>query len=131
MSCYTTGAGTTQTGRVLLVYDKQSNLAAPTILNVLNTISPTSQKNLDNRKRFRILMDKTFDLGAKATGVGERLTFEKYIKLNTPVQYNTANNGTIADIVSGSLYLITLGDVASGADDATSIITARVRFSDT
>ena len=50
--------------RLLIVYDMQSNGTAPAITDVLNTGSTVDHFNLNNRDRFKILMDKCIPIGA-------------------------------------------------------------------
>ena len=49
--------------RVLIVYDMQSNGAAPAITDVLKSATSIAQLNMNNRDRFRVIMDKQFAVG--------------------------------------------------------------------
>lgn len=121
---------TTQTGeggiRVLLVYDMQANATAPLATDILQSDSIQGVQNLNNSNRFKIIYDKHFALGAVDNTV---LNFKKYIKCAYPTQFNSGSAGTIGDIQTGSLYLMTYGPQIGTAlpNGGTSV---RVRFSD-
>lgn len=78
-----------------------------------------SDYNLDNRKRFRILYDKSFSMNdcGGATDQVELKTF-KFIKKfgrSAFIQYNTAGTtGVIADIISGAIIAVAYTDAAAG-----------------
>jgi len=117
----------------LVVLDKQTNATALTILNVLKSVSPISQKNLDNRHRFTILHDQSFSIeGQVATVSGgiSQVVHNWYKKCNITVQFNNGNAGTVADIQSGSLYLIFIGDEGAGATAGFAGYSVRVRYQD-
>lgn len=130
--------GIAQEGRILLVYDRQANGAAPTFANVLAATGaslPISPRNLENRRRFKILMDKKFVLGpqgATTTALGGQSVkhFKFYRRLRHPVTFNSGNAGTIADITSGSLYLMGCNGIAPGATDGFWSAYTRVRYED-
>lgn len=125
----TAGTGTEQTHRVCIVYDRQSNGAAPTIADILSAPNVLYPRNLENRRRFKILYDRAFTLNATGEPGGER--FHKfYRRLAHPVTFNTGNAGTIADITMGSLYLITMGTNAPGATAGICTGRCRVRYED-
>lgn len=98
--------------RVLLVLDKQSNGAAPVLTDILQTNSPYSPRNLNNRKRFKILMDKRYSLSTAGPNNTNDSTYMKNVE--THVQFfSTSNLGTIADISSNALYLVHCSDQAT------------------
>lgn len=125
----TAATGVTQIGRVICVYDRQTNGAAPAITDVLTSNSTTSARNLENRRRFKILMDKVFALSAAGQS-GEQQEFRFYRRLRHPVTFNAGDAGTVADIASGSLYILTLGENAPGATAGSTTMVSRVRFQD-
>lgn len=127
----TTTTGTAQMGRVLLVYDRQTNGAVPGITDVLDAIGSTSHRNLSTTMRFRVLMDRLYPLPDQ-TGDGEHLQLpvNEYMKINLPVHFNNGDAGTVADITTGGLYLITLGDNAAGVTAGTFAVKTRVRYTD-
>jgi len=119
---------TVQAVRVLLIYDRQTNGAAPAITDVLSAISMQSLRNMANVGRFFCLMDKTYTLDGAG---GQTVLFdERYMKINLPVFYNTGTAGTAADIQTGGLFLMHFGNAAAGVDDTDANINIRLRFTD-
>nr|QXP07655.1 MAG: putative capsid protein [Arizlama virus] len=116
--------------RTLVVCDRQTNATALTVLQVLDAISTISNKNLTNRKRFKIYYDKRRSV-APTGNEGSVIPVNKYIKFRRPitVDYNTADNGTVADITTNSLYMITVGDVAN-PNGCQFSAQCRIRYSD-
>lgn len=126
----TLGSGVAQSCRILIVYDRQSNGAAPAITDVLTTNNSCALKDYDARDRFLILLDEFFDL-PNFTGTEFKMqTGRFYRKIGMPTIFNSGNAGTVADIASGSLYLLTIGDVAAGATDGALTIKTRLHFVD-
>lgn len=132
---------TGQQARCMIVYDLQPNGAAPSITDILNTADPASHLNLNNRDRFRILVDKeyTFDpYSSVQTATQAQLCFGRtiynmklYKKLNLDMVFNAVNGGTVADIASGALYMVWIGSAtASTNGDVNAIVSTRVRYSD-
>lgn len=104
---YTGELNATTTGsspyRVLVVYDKQTNAAAPLITDVLLADSFHAPNNLSNRDRFVTLVDHvtvTMDNDGPST-VADVI----YRKINLETMFNTGNAGTVGDITSGSIYI--------------------------
>lgn len=134
----TAATGVDQYCRMLIVQDKQSNGVAPGIGDILINASTTAPRNLANRKRFRILWDKTFAMGGNLNAAGTPSTvpnlrnFKAYMKFRPAIrtEYNTGVAGTIADINSNSLYLVTIGTEAAGATDAGLVGYIRLRYTD-
>ena len=122
-------AGVDQVHRIVLVYDRQSNGVAPVIGDILQASSVTAPRNLNNRRRFKILMDRIMVCNATAES-GSNVTWQFYRKLRHPVEFNAGNAGTVADIQSGSLYLMVVTNIAPGAGAGDSYWNARVRFTD-
>lgn len=119
-------------GRVMLVYDKQTNAAAPGVTDVLD-ITPglhneDSPIKLENRARFVILRDwhlRTGPDGAYGDMQKKRLIWRGTL----PTVYNNIGGGTVADIVSGGLFLVCYGSNAAGDDGQLSGV-VRVRYDD-
>ena len=63
----TSGTGIDQQHRILIVYDRQSNAAAPTVTDVLGSPNVLYPRNLENRRRFKVLFDRYVQLN----GTGE------------------------------------------------------------
>jgi len=126
-------AGVDQTARVLLVYDKQTNASALTAAQVFHGAEaahrPFQMRNLENRSRFTCLMDKTVVLNAAGES-GSKRSIKFYRKLNLPVTFNNGDGAGVADIVTGSLYIIATGTEAAGATDGSVVGYCRVRYED-
>lgn len=115
-------------GRVLIVYDKQSNATAPAATDVLLADSYGSGNNLSNSSRFVTLMDKA--IPCIGTGGPQTIHFKKYIKLNHDVEFNTGSAGTIGDIQTGSVYCLVFFNATIGVAAATTTTFSRIRFVD-
>jgi len=121
--------------RIMLVYDRQTNGAAPAVLDVLKEANPMSQLNLNNRDRFQVLWDKSIIVPflsntATQSVCGGQTTFigKKFKRLNHEMIFG-GTAATVASIQTGSIYLITVGFSASPAG-ATIGYTNRIRFMD-
>lgn len=126
---------------VMLLWDTQPNGAAPGVLDILNTTSPASMLNLNNRDRFKVIKRKHLVFDAFAYNSNATLSLagfnrtiqpiEIYVKCNLETIFNSVNGGTIADINTGALYFVTYGSEATGANTDLQITwTSRVRFLD-
>jgi len=126
----TSGTGVAQRVRVMVVYDRQANAAAPTSAQIMSVDSDVhAPRNLEYRKRFTILHDAVYVLNE--VGVADSEKFCRfYRKLNHPITFNSGNAGTVADIATGSMYLVTMGTVDSGATDAVVIFNSRIRYTE-
>jgi len=125
----TVGTGVDQQQRVLLVYDRQTNATALTAAQVLLTVDTVAPRNLENRKRFKILFDRTYALNASGEP-GAQVTRRFYRKLRHPVSFNAGDAGTVADIVTGSLYIIVIGTNVPGVGAGAVFYAARIRYTD-
>lgn len=105
-----------QTGRLMIVYDRQPNGIALAITDVINTSNPVGVKQYDNDKRFEILYDETYCIRKHGTEF-KQPHFEIEIPMNHIVHYNSGNAGSVADILYGSLYVISVGNVAAAVED--------------
>lgn len=130
-----------QQTRMILFIDMQPNGAAPAVTDLLVEALPSSQLNLNNRDRFKILTDRTYCFDPYyvdsstatetfASAPNQIYNVKKYKKLNLEMIFNATNGGTIADINSGALYMFWIGSRASGATDANAIVSTRVRYAD-
>jgi len=119
--------------RMVVVYDRQPNGAAPLVGDILQsrdqTGAPTgtafSEINLDQRQRYLILRDKsffvpptTFTAGVLTNGPafpsdGPEWTVNEFIRLKGLItQYKSSSAPTtITDINSGSIYVFFLASV--------------------
>lgn len=117
--------------RLMLVWDKQSNGAIFTSNDLLSDITPidniNSQLNLSNRKRFQVLKDIRID--TTSAGSNQVKHGSMYINLRKKMTvYNTGNAGTVADISTGSLYLVYVCTNVLTAPELS--IRSRIRFFD-
>lgn len=114
--------------RFVLFQDLQPNGAAPTVGNVYFTTTANAVdalRNLDNRKRFRILADRTHIVSPNGnSGYQEDI----YLKKPIMVQYNAGNAGVVSDISTNSLYVLTCSDQAANGPFIAWY--ARVRFTE-
>lgn len=121
--------------RLLLVWDHQANGAAPVIANILTSSTSVACRTDANRNRFTILADYKWVTGLVQETATQALALSPnvhvvdiYRKVNRITQY-LSTNAAIADISSGSLWMITIGDQAAGAGSTFSLA-AQVRFTD-
>lgn len=119
---------TSDTFRVILYLDKQTNGAAPIVTDILTTNDYQSFNNLVNKGRFRTLMDRTYNMNA-AAGVdrfGDHATNDAfYKKCNIPVEYDGVT-GTLVELKSNNIGVLVL--TAGGHCDFAS--TLRIRYTD-
>lgn len=96
--------------RVIVVMDRQTNATAMTIADLLVVSTVVSPYSFGSQNRFVPLFDETYALNVSGPG-----SITKVIGLNTNqhVTYNTGNAGTVADIVTNSVYLIYFSDQAT------------------
>ncbi len=123
------------TVRVILYLDKQTNGAAAAITDILETASFQSFNNLSNSKRFRTLLDRTYTINVKAGGSNgttsdwaqNRIDDTFFKKVNIPIEYaNTATDGSLATIRSNNIGLLLI----SGTGVAGFQSKMRLRYSD-
>lgn len=113
--------------RLLIVYDKQPNGAAPPILDVLAADAIESPMNLDWKKRFTILVDHEVEC------VGTQGPAAWYVKGYRKMALNaefTGVGGGIAALNSGSVYAITYQNGNIITANPTSQLYTRIRFTD-
>jgi len=125
----TSGGAADSFCRFLLVYDRQSNGTPLTAAQVLNVVDIVSPRNLENRKRFKILHDVSYPIETTANALSLKV-HKFYRRLAHPITFNTGNAGTVADIATGSLYLIALGSNAAGGNAAQFTYSCRIRYLD-
>ncbi len=133
-----TAADTSDVIRVMMVLDKQCNGALPTNTDVVETDDYQSFNNLSNRQRFRVLMDRTYDVNCPAgsgRGSTDTLSYGDSVvsdqwhsqRLNIPIEYdNSFTTGVITTIRSNNLFIIVGGK--SGVAGFRSKL--RIRFTD-
>jgi len=122
--------------RILIVYDNQTNGAAPIIGDILKSSNPLSQLNLNNRDRFKILYDKTIQMAFAANTATQAVSFgqnaycgKKFKSLRNTEMIFGGTAATVASIQTGSIYLVTIGSAVSPASSSLGFST-RIRFVD-
>lgn len=113
--------------RMVVVHDKNANLADPTWTQVFNTATPQSLRAIGNMSRFTLLMDKTFALNNVGGGT-QKLFIKKYLKIPQDLQLTSFTDGSATTPVSGSLTLMYLSDVVAGVIDTDMQLQVRTRF---
>lgn len=118
------------TGRFLLVLDRESHAANPSITDILTEDSVRSLKRYSNRKRFKILWDQTVDaVHEVATATDQAYSFKYYKRVEIPMEFNAAGTEYIASINKGALFMVQV-DNTSGATDTYLTGYSRVLYSD-
>jgi len=122
--------------RAMIVYDKQPNGTALTTAQVLNTVgglnAAISPRNLEYRSRFQVIRDMRSTLSsAELDDFRDGPKYFKYYgSMNLPVTYNSGDAGTVADITTGSLYLIVISDANPAGALPSFTYTSRLRYTD-
>lgn len=121
---------------VYLVWDYQPNKVIATIANIFDTVSSFSFPNRENNERFVIVKKWYGSLSGNsttpATG-GEVVPIDDYVRLpmDANVLYTTADTtGAIGNVIQGALYLVTLGNLAAGTNDANASLGFRLNFTE-
>lgn len=131
--------GNSQTGqtasndaiRVSIVYDHQVNQAAPAYSDIYTSSgtssAPLGYRSINNLDRFEVLATDTFNFDASSniTAVAHR-----YVPIKWDTRYDTGNAGTVADIISGGLFVVICPMFAAAGAQAGIVGVARVRFQD-
>jgi len=113
--------------RIVVVYDKQANGAAPIATDVFSANDFRSPLNLNNSDRFVVICDEVTE-SVQSSVIN--ISGQRYVKLNMETIFQGSSNG-IADIASGSVYMF----IANNATPTIGVVTAafvytRIRFTD-
>jgi len=100
--------------RCTIFIDYQSNGTLPAVTDIYTSASPTSQINLYNRDRFKILMEKTWTFdpiiydttNGAGSVVNQIRTVKMFKKVAIPVFYNIGNTGTETDVASNGIVML-------------------------
>lgn len=128
----TAGTGIDQIHRLIILMDRQCNGAAPVALtDFLNAGNYQGLRQLNNRKRFKVVKDYYLSLNATAEPGSQRAIY-KYMKFRRPivVEYNAGIAGTIADIVSNSMFFVAIGQQPAGVGAGSCVGYFRIRYTD-
>ena len=112
--------------RILIVYDSQSNNAAPVATDVLTNDTVDGLMNLNNGERFKVLLDKEFQISVSGN---ENFPWKKFKKLNLPVTYS-GTGATAGDIQTGGVYMLTSNGGFVGGTGPLGSLRVRIRFAD-
>lgn len=118
-------AAANDTLRHIVLYDAQANGTAPAVTDVLQAASPLSDYNLDNVGRFEVLYDELY---AVRTVYNPLDVLDIALPVPWEVVFNAGNAGTVADIITGALYLVSVGSQA--VNTTTETLYSRVCFYD-
>jgi len=95
--------------RVVIAYDKQTNGAAMSWASLMNTSgtagAPFANRSVSTMDRYMVLADKTFQVSAAGPNSFD-WTFT--VPCNLEVRFTSTNNGDVTDIITGSLYVLTV-----------------------
>lgn len=131
--------------RFMVVLDMQPNAAPvnPAVGEIIGTgtggvLSSLSFNNLDNRARFKTLMDWKMatqctlqdGTGISLAAGAENLIIDWYKRFKFPVTFNNGSNGSIDDITTGKILVFTIGQAAAGTGRWNSVLMTRVRYMD-
>lgn len=125
-------AAVTEQVRIMVVLDRQSNGAAPTIVQILASADFRSFNNMDNKGRFQTLAEEVvqmnYQTGVNATpawaAFGAVLNMNKK-GLGIGIQYG-ASTGAVTDLRTNNIAIVAI----SSAGAATVGYIARVRYED-
>ncbi len=138
----TAGAGVREGAevRLMVVQDKQCNGAAPSVTGtggVLESANIHSFNNLNNKGRFRVLSDQTYQCNVEcAAGNGTTndtpswfFPFSFFKSVNIPLEFSgTADPAVIAEVRTNNLFVLMIANTADTGILLDSKI--RLRFSD-
>jgi hypothetical protein len=106
---YLAAAGTSSTTRLILFRDSQANAALPTVTQVF-PVDVTAPRVVAYLDRFHIDREEVMTLTTSGDNAVHRtFTFNKSFHID----FNTANLGTIADIVTNSYFVAFVSDAAA------------------
>jgi len=122
--------------RTMLIIDQEVGQVAGAgttflITDFLNVDTLYSTNNLNNRKRFKIIMDEVVPLSGCTVSTGNPTSQEinRYTKLNTTSEFNQLVAGNITDYTKNAFYLVTHAIGLSVAAPISDLY-IRLRFTD-
>lgn len=121
--------------RMCVVYDRQSNGAAPTAINVFAVDDITGLMNLSNSRRFKVLVDELID-NVSTSGPSSwyskvwRDFTAKGTKPGLEVEFNDNSTATITSIQTGSIYAFFWQNGNILVANPSAIFSSRIRFTD-
>lgn len=115
-----------------IVYDRQPQGAVPAVTDILDTVSSNSFQKLETRDRFSILLRRRWSFEGSATvpTADTIRTVDSVLYMNRPTTYILASSsGAIADVRTGGLYAVFVGDTAAGSTALQGVLAFRLVFS--
>lgn len=110
--------------RIMLVHDRQTNQAIYAASDLLVTSGVNTNRNLDNGRRFRVLMDKTYSLSDF-----NPIIPIKYYKRSYPIHIRFDNAAAaITSLTENSLSVFLISNEATNTP--TVIMNWRIRYVD-
>lgn len=122
--------------RLLIVYDRQANAAAPVATDILTQDTIEAMMNLNNSKRFKIITDQIIECcgtqGPQSWNIKGHIQFEKPNKGKAGLEqtFNSASTATITSITTGSIYALFYQDGTLTTANPISAFYSRIRFID-
>lgn len=119
--------------RLVILYDKEAEGAAPTIAggvqtDAFNADNILAQQNLNNRDRFIVLVDEIVECIGTA---GPQSFYRKgYRKVSLPCVFNASAASTIAAINTGSVYAFVWQNGSLATANVSCSLQTRIRFVD-
>lgn len=119
--------------RIVIVYDKESNGAAPTIASgatsdIFANDFINTPNNLNNRDRFITLVDEVVE--SLGTGGPQAFYRKGYRKLSLPMVFNGITTATITAIQTGAVYAVVWQNGNIITASPTHTLQTRFRFED-
>ncbi len=123
------------TVRMLVLKDKQTNGALPSVTDILVNANWEAFKNLVNKNRFVTLIDKyvsiasmgAFGDGTTNIALPNEKHFKLFRKLNVPIEYDeSATTGVIATITTNNIVMLLISRAANAGIESC----IRFRYSD-
>jgi len=139
-------------GRIIIVYDRQTNGAAPAWGDVIAGVTSAGAAstnaldgiNMSNRERFKVLCDEQVllpsitDAGGAGvltnvaaldtSGPSNKFNFDRFIPLRNLETHYKATAGAVGDIATGGIFIATVSNAIDSAWQFS--YTSRLRFDD-
>lgn len=115
--------------RIILFRDNFNQGALPALTEVVDTLTMTSLRNLENSKRFKVYYDKIINLGRSTNPA---LSYSQYRKVNIKLNHIMKFDGATAavtDTREGSLNILVFSNCPAGTAPEFSYA-SRIRFTD-
>lgn len=114
--------------RIIVVYDKNPDAATATLATVLENSTVTDFPAKGQKSRFKILLDETIVLNQTTTTPAQKAFWHKFLRIKNSAQLAAYPDGSAAAPITGALNVYTIGDVAAGANAASSNVNIRLYF---